>query len=180
MGAAVSPITSVEFDQLPERPEVKAELLDGELVEMGRAKPSLEVLKATINKALLFHLASHPAGEVYPETMYRVDGENSFIPDLSFVRAERVPLLSRDDYWPYPDLAIEIISPSESAELVERKVRRYLAAGTSSVWIVFQKPEFVRVFRPGGFLADFEHGQTLTEPHLLPDFGLPIDELYHR
>jgi Uma2 family endonuclease len=74
-----------------------------------------------------------------------------------------------------PDIAVEIVSPSESASALERKVDAYLAGGIAEVWVVYPATRHVFVHTGGGIrkLADAE---ALASP-LLPGWSLPVRNL---
>ncbi len=76
-----------------------------------------------------------------------------------------------------PDLAVEIVSPSDSATALARKVRQYLEAGTHTVWVVHRKTREVHVYEQGStrFLTE---EQTLDAPELLPGFSTKVNELF--
>jgi Uma2 family endonuclease len=81
-------------------------------------------------------------GEVFIELGFRVytDDRTWVQPDVSFIRADRLAAFEDAKYaLGAPDLAVEVISPSESAEDVNRKVDLYLAAGSHEVWVVYPR-----------------------------------------
>jgi Uma2 family endonuclease len=69
-------------------------------------------------------------------------------PDFWFVRAERVPAEGLPEgYWPgAPDLAVEVLSPSDRFVDVMRKLQKYLAAGTQLVWVIDPKGRSAAAF----------------------------------
>ena len=78
-------------------------------------------------------------GGVYgADTTFRI-GMNSRIPDIAFVAAERIPAEGEPESgWAFaPDLAVEIVSPTDLYEKVNAKVREYFDAGVKQVWIIF-------------------------------------------
>lgn len=75
-----------------------------------------------------------------------------------------------------PDLAIEVISMSESAQRAEDKVSAYLRAGVEEVWQVYPKQQRVIVRRQNS-IAEFKDGATLTS-NALPGFSVVVSELF--
>ncbi len=69
------------------------------------------------------------------------------IPDVTFVSLERLPTIP-DKYIGGPDLAVEVLSPSETATKVLDKVMLYLNAGMRLVWAVVPEEQVVYVYRP--------------------------------
>jgi len=93
---------------------------------------------------LNLHVRQHNLGRVYPaDLIYVLNGDEDDIrvvrkPDISFVTAERVKTYDRSKpYYQAPDLAIEIVSPSETIETTRAKLNNYLAYGTQQVWVVY-------------------------------------------
>jgi Uma2 family endonuclease len=72
-------------------------------------------------------------------------------PDIGFVKADRIPAEGiPDGFWPgAPDLAIEVLSPTDRFANVLVKVREYLDAGTHLVWVLDPETRRAFIFRPG-------------------------------
>jgi Uma2 family endonuclease len=101
-------------------------------------------------------------------------------PDVAFVRRSRIPADGVPvGYWEGgPDLAVEVISPSESAEDVREKIGEYLAAGTSLVWIIYPRRRSVEVWRADGSRVDLPATATLSGEDVAPGFELPVAEIF--
>ncbi|MFV9506702.1 MAG: Uma2 family endonuclease [Oscillochloridaceae bacterium umkhey_bin13] len=101
-------------------------------------------------------------------------------PDVYYIRPERVPVEGAPDgFWPIaPDLAVEVVSPNDTAEEIETKVFEYLSAGTAAVWVVYPRAQRVTVHTPDGFARTYPADATLTMPELLPGFSLLIKDLF--
>jgi len=98
--------------------------------------------------ALHGFLNQRKLGEVYQEAGYQLfpDRQTWLQPDVSFYDAERVAAVKADEYLQgAPDVAIEVISPSESASDIEGKTEAYLEAGARAVVLVFPDLRRVRV-----------------------------------
>jgi Uma2 family endonuclease len=78
-----------------------------------------------------------------------------------------------------PDVAVEVVSPSNRPGELLRKVGEYLDAGVSLVWVVYPRRRQVAVYRPGEeeptFLKEGEFLENLPE---LPDFRCPVSDLF--
>ena len=101
-------------------------------------------------------------------------------PDVSYVRGERIPASGvPEGYWDLaPDLAVEVISPSETAEEVREKVRDFLTAGTPLVWTIYPRTREVIVHTPDGLARTYQEGDVLEYPDILPGFTCTIAELF--
>lgn len=101
-------------------------------------------------------------------------------PDVTFVRFERIPASDQREkfFEGAPDLAVEVISPSERAGEVARKVASYLAAGTQLVWAVYPRKRLVVVHTPGGDKRLLREPEALAGGDLLPGFVLPVRKVF--
>jgi Uma2 family endonuclease len=101
-------------------------------------------------------------------------------PDVSLVRRERFP----DERIPEghieipPDLAVEVISPNDTAYEVDAKVLEYLAAGVPLVWVVNPQSRTIHVYRADGTVERLREEDELTAPDLLPQLRCRVAELF--
>ena len=77
-----------------------------------------------------------------------------------------------------PDLAVEVVSPSEKAGDVREKARDYLAAGTRLVWIVYPRTREVVVHTPDGLARAYGADATLEGFGILPGFSCDVADLF--
>jgi Uma2 family endonuclease len=176
MGTVAAKLTTEEFLALPESPGVKRELIEGEVFEVGTGGPVHERLKANFIWRLGLYFGSRKQLALFPETMYHFTGAGSLQPDVSVVLSGNLDPSRSGRITIAPDLAIEVVS-SESASDLNRKVHIYLAHGVRSVWVAYPESRTVMVHKKGS-VAEFECGQTLAEPDLLPGFSIPVDDLF--
>jgi Uma2 family endonuclease len=101
-------------------------------------------------------------------------------PDAAFVSAARLRATARRG--PYfegaPDLAVEVISPSNSGTALAGKVRDYLAAGAQAVWVVDPSRRTLTVHRPGLFPETLASSDVLDGGFLLPGLRLLVRDLF--
>lgn len=150
------------------------ELADsGELIVVGNAGPLHELTKAEV----LWHLITgvpRAMGKVFSETQFAVL-RGARIPDVAFVSARRLNAPGAPTSIA-PDLAVEIISDSETATATEQKLREYLAAGVQEVWQMHPELVLIRVHTPTGSRA-YQAGDTIASP-LLPGFSVMVRDLF--
>ncbi len=122
-----------------------------------------ELIKSRILGILFAWSFRHGGGKVSSESMFSLGKQTARIPDAAVILAETIAAMPDADVpIPFaPDLAVEVISVSESAWAVEKKVREYLNAGVQEVWQVFPDERMVRVRRVGG-TVDLEADDLLT------------------
>jgi Uma2 family endonuclease len=134
------------------------------------------------------YVSAHQLGKVYPEGLHFIlaaDAEGvrgSRIPDVCFIRKGRFPA-DFDPRRPFPgapDLAVEVVSPTESQETVAGKVRDYLAAGTEQVWVVYPEIRQVYQYRQDDpkNIRVYSEGDQLDAAALFPDLTIPIADIF--
>jgi len=99
-------------------------------------------------------------------------------PDVGFISLERAPQPLGAGYVPFaPDLAIEIISPSNQADEIQNKVLDYLRYGTRLVWVVYPESQTVNVYTPSSSQI-LTTEDTLNGGEVLPGFSLAVKEIF--
>jgi Uma2 family endonuclease len=143
---AVTLLTDEEFLNLPETPG-KQELLDGELISLP--------VPSALHNDICFDLvdllsAAIEKRRVRTAAGYRVRSGRWLIPDVSVIWPDQ-----KREYWfvGAPMIAIEVVSPGNSAEEINRKTQIYLEDGSSEVWIVYPSDHSMNVFRKDGSYA---------------------------
>lgn len=136
-------------------------------------------IESKIGALLTVWAMQHKAGRVYPgDTNFVLSGSSGDIqlmrrPDVAFVRQERVAETSGYIYAA-PDLAVEIISPTEKPAQIRRKLAAYLSVGVTRVWQVFPETREIVVHWPDGTSRTYGVSGTITDPDLLPGFRLDV------
>ena len=177
-------LTVDQFAQLPDDDQLH-ELDEGELITMAPAGGMHGLTERTITRRLDRYLDAHPElGEILPSDtgfVLRRDPDVVRSPDLAFLRMEKVRAIPEDGFIEgAPDLAVEIVSPSESATALDRKIRQYLQAGTQVVWVVHRKTREVHVFEAPGTSRYLTEEDALEAPALLPGFSVQVKDLFPR
>jgi Uma2 family endonuclease len=100
--------------------------------------------------------------------------------DLAFISSDRLAKVSDvEKYLPFaPDLAVEVVSPTNTASEIQLKVDQYLAAGTRLVWVVYPDLRKVSVFQPGGASSPAAYTETLDGGDVLPGLKLAVADLF--
>ncbi len=179
------PGTATEKDvvEAEARDKRLCELVDGVLVE----KP-MGFLESRLALVLGYYLEAfrdtHDLGITAGESgMMRLHPGLVRIPDISFVRWERLP----DRKTPRepiaglaPDWAVEILSRSNTRREMDRKVREYFSAGTRLVWLVDPRARTVQVFTAVDHCLTIDEDGTLDGGDVLPGFTLRLREWFAR
>jgi Uma2 family endonuclease len=140
-------------------------------------------VRSRLERLLQAHVEAVGLGEVFGETGYFLARDPDTVrgPDLSFVSRERLQDFDDARFFPgAPDLAIEILSPSNLRGEMHAKVADYLAAGARLVWVVDPKRKAVTSYR--GLLAPrrLEAHETLGGEDVLPGLVIPLEAIFER
>ena len=160
---------------------VRRELVGGELREMTPAGRRHARAAQNVNRALDAYVQARRLGEVFPEYGYVLSSDPDTVraPDVSFVRTDRLDQGGPDEgfYRGVPDLAIEVISPSDRFSEVRAKVEEYLDAGTPMVVVVDpqNREVLVRTRRDRIELSEFD---VLDGGDVVPGWKLPVRDLF--
>jgi Uma2 family endonuclease len=145
MGSTRTTLTIDEFLELPWPEAGKRELLRGELIDLPPAKRKHNRIAHRILKCLEAAVAAAGlAGEVLHEEGYQLGGRHWLVPDVSVTHPEQ----PGEEYCEgAPLLAVEIISESNTARVIEAKVAEYFAHGAEEVWVLYPDDRHVWVYR---------------------------------
>ena len=169
-------LTVDEFLRLPEPLDCSYELVEGELITVS---PGMFLHNQVRDRLLIllaaFVEASH-LGTVVSEQPFHLLGNTVRVPDVAFVRSGRT-LPPNKLPEGAPDLAIEVISPTNTPREMDQKVSDFFAAGSTRVWLVY--PEHREVYAHGLAGVVRRRGdETLEDHQLLPGFSVKVSILF--
>jgi Uma2 family endonuclease len=174
-------ISIAEFDRLEPPDELRYELDEGALIEMTRPRYAHNRIVMRLTRLLLDYLAKNPVGELLnSDSLFVLGPATKRAPDLSFMRTERAAQIDPTQDIPgAPDLAIEVLSPSDTATAMRRKVKQYFAAGSRAVWLVYPESREIEVRNsaagPSRVLGE---NDTVEAPELLPGFSAKVASFF--
>jgi Uma2 family endonuclease len=175
------PMTVEELWELRHDP-YRFALIEGELYRMPGAGGTHGLVTTNCAGYLVAFAKPRRLGGVFTETGFRLspDQETTLFPDVAFVRAPRMPPPDRLDRFLQlvPDLAVEIVSPTDYPTLVDTKLAVYAAAGTPEVWVLRPKEQTVQIVRHGRTVATLGSEETLDGGDLLPGFSIKVADLF--
>jgi Uma2 family endonuclease len=159
------------------------EVWEGELQEVPGAGQTASELAAVIIAFLLPFVRRRKLGVLTSSdgTYYLShDPETLVVPDVAFVRWDRLPGRKKtDEYCPVPpDLAVEVVSPSDGPGDIAKKQRLYDGAGVPLVWWVFPRQRSIRVVANGRLVAELGEDDELNGGDVLPGFRLRVAEIF--
>ncbi len=177
-------LTAEEFAALPDDADGKQELIRG-VMSVREAPPSISHgwIQHKIGHLLYDYVAPRKLGIVAVDPGFVLERRPDTVraPDVSFVRVQRIP---RDTMPVFldgaPDLAIEVLSPSNTKREMAEKVAQYLATGARLVWLVDPEACTVTVHRPDHDAELLNVGDLLSGHDVLPGFQCPVAEIFNR
>lgn len=171
--------TVEEFEQIPEQPDALYELDEGELITMSRPRLQHSLIIGNLFRPLSTFVLERDLGIVCIEVEFQLSADTVRIPDIALISADRARRIDPEALIQgVPDLAIEVISPTDLAEDVSRKVHQYLAAGCQAVWVLYPKERCVDIHQPGKPTVTRWAPESLDDPDVLPDFSIPIADIF--
>ena len=174
-------MTAEDLLALPDN-DMRYELVEGELIEMSPTSRPHSRDGMRIATQMNVYAEANDLGEVYGADagfILRRNPDTVRAPDAAFVRKERLPELDEDGYLPLsPDLAVEVVSPSNTVNEMSQKVQEYLEAGTAIVWVVEPKRRQVTVYTPGQHPRILRDGDLLDGGDVMPGFTLSVTYIF--
>lgn len=136
-------------------------------------------IESKIGALLTLWAMQNKAGRVYPgDTSFILTGNPDNLelnrrPDIAFIKHDRVAGTSGYIYAA-PDLAVEIISPTERPYAIRQKLADYLNNGVQRVWQVYPQTQEIVVTYADGTSRMYRAPDVLTDAELLPGFSLDV------
>ena len=175
-------LTADEFEAHPAANEHN-ELVRGRIRMMTPASGLHGLVSGNVFRLLSNHVRQHRLGACFADsTGYTLPSLQNTVraPDSSFVRADRLPpgAIGGGFLKLAPDLAVEVLSPSESASDLCEKLEDYLKAGTLLVWVIDPAKRIVSVFAAHAPALWLRVGDKLLGGEVVPGFACGVAELF--
>ncbi len=163
------------------------EIVEGVLIKMPGSGIDASKIAARLLSALLVYAEAHGLGDVlgadatYDLTRPGDLAATALVPDVSFVQAGRLPARNPGYGKLAPDLAAEVVSPSQYRPEMAEKAKLYIERGVRLVWILWPNRQEVDVWRPtspAAPVATLDVNDTLDGFDVLPGFTLSIGKLF--
>ena len=182
MATTTKLMTAEELLEMPDD-GFRYELVRGELVKMPPAGHMSSFREMLIGSHLTVYVRENRLGRAYGASggfRLESDPDTVLAPDAAFVRQERVEAVGDGDgFFPgAPDLAVEVISPSDRYTEVDEKVAEWLAAGTRMVVVVNPRNRTVRVHRPTTDSVLLTEEDTLDGGDVVPGWEMPVADIF--
>jgi len=172
-------VTVEEFEKLPRHEGVYLELTQGELIQRTPGRLRHNRVRDKIAFSLRQFVEVNRLGEIVIETEFQLSPDTVRIPDAAFVTAEHIQQVDPDRPLTVPPaLVIEVVSPTDLAADLLKKVEQYLAAGAFSVWVIYPNVREAHVFQKNQQPRVLREPESLTEETLLPGFTITLATVF--
>ena len=156
------------------------EYVKGELIPMPAASAEHGIISARVFLHLGLYVRENQLGEVVtPDTGFQV-GERVLKPDIAFISSAHLPDDLSKAFPVPPDLAIEVVSPSDAFRRVIEKAFAYLEAGTQIVWVIEPGSKTVTVYRSETDIKLLTREDTLTGEDVAEGFSCQVSQLFEE
>jgi Uma2 family endonuclease len=159
------------------------DLIRGELLRMAPTRGEHGEIASELARHIANHVADHGLGRVYiDETGFVLSDDPPIVlcPDIAYVSADRLPprVERRGFIRLAPDLAVEIVSPSDRMSDVQAKVDEYISAGVRLVWVVEPRHWRVTAHRTDGPASTSVAGDELGGGDVLPGLRIRVTRMF--
>ena len=172
-------MTAAELIKLNDRSH-RYELIKGELLTMSPPGEEHGIVTINLSTLLHNHVKANNLGVMYAaDTGFKLESNPDTIlaPDIAFVARERAGTRSPFYRSGAPDLAVEVLSPSDTIPHVNRKTALWLELGAKSVWNVNPRKRTVEVNRADGQKKLFHETDELVDD-TVPGFRVKVSEIF--
>lgn len=166
------------YDDAP--PDVLFEVVNGVRVEKQMSVYE-QYIAGRLHELLAPFCRQNGLGHAVIETDFRMPGNaNTRKPDVAFVALARWPgPIPRVRAWAVaPDLAVEVVSPTDVMFDVIDKLHEYFRCGVRQVWLVFSNVEQVYIYTGPIAARILSRADTLAADEIVPGFAVPVGDLF--
>lgn len=174
-------LTAAEFAKLPNPADgSKQELVKGRIRQVPPPKGRHGQVQLEIGARLREVVKPNRLGWVVTESGVVIDTNPDTVrgPDVAFYSITRQPQMPEDYFEIPPDIAVEVLSPDDRRPAVREKIREYVRAGVSLVWLVDPETRTVTVYAGSMRGTEYDETDTLDGGTVLPGFTCPVVDLF--
>lgn len=179
---AVTSLTPLETDMTVEdfleSDLERYEYVEGELIPMPPTSGEHGDISMSLVLFLGTYVHQNQLGRVYTsDTGFQI-GDRVLMPDIAFVSTARLPEDRSKAFSIPPDLAVEVVSPTDAQFRVVEKALVYLAAGTQLVWVIEPIAKTVTVYRSETDIKVLTREDLLTGEDVVEGFSCQVSQLF--
>ncbi len=174
-------MTAEELMELPDD-GFRYELINGELEKMPPPGSPHGRIAFQLSVYLGQFILEHGLGQGFTGIGFKLTSNPDTVlaPDLAFLADENFAKgRDTEGYWlGPPDLAVEVLSPSDRPGKVKQRISRWFSLGVKQLWIVDLKHTKVTVYRSPSDATTFSGSDYLEAQDLFPGFRLSLDKIF--
>jgi len=171
-----------DWTKLPTNAGRRYELDSGEVIEMPPPTRghgfycwlAIKLLTEYLTRRGVGHILTNDTGIVVARDPDTLRGADLMV----FLRPPQPADFERPYVEDVPDLVVEIVSPSDTAKMLNRRVEQYLRRGIPLVWVIYPQTHLVYVYRPNEFNIVLDETDELTGNGVLPEFSCRVSDLF--
>jgi len=180
MAAPKTLLTAEAFDNYPFEEDKRYELDEGEFILEDRPAywHNHVLLRLTVELAN-FLRATHIGEALISENVYALSPTTRRSPDVAVILGDRrEELRNATVIHIIPDIAAEVLEPSDTVGKIRRKLKQYFEAGVKQVWLIYPETNEVEIWTGTTFSDRTLAGSDVLTSKLLPNFALPLADLF--
>jgi len=182
MSTAARITTADELLRMPDD-GFRYDLVEGELHKMTPAGSEHGAIAQSLGWRLGKFVEDHGLGQVFAaETGFLIgrDPDTVRAPDVAFARKEQVERCGLPStFFPEaPALVVEVVSPDDTAEKVDAKIRNWLSAGSELAWVVYPGGRTVTVYRSLDEIRVLTEQDQLDGENVVPGFQRRVADIF--
>ena len=174
-------VTADEFADMPDPPDgSRLELVRGAIVTMSRPQSLHGFVCVKVGRIVGNYVDDNGLGWVLSESGVITERKPDTVrgPDVAFWSFDRMPTLPKKYADIAPDLAVEILSPSNTRKEIRAKIREYFFNGSKLVWVVDPEAETLSVYREPDASTTLEGEREVACDDVLPGFRCRVSDLF--
>lgn len=167
---------------LMEENEVKLELVHGKVVEMTPVGFRHAAIVAQLIAKLIPFVEANKLGKIVTELGFVLSRNPDIVraPDIAFICTRHLKIDNQEGFFDgAPDMAIEVLSPTDSISEMVKKTQDYLSGGTSEVYLVDPNTKSVQAHRGSKKIERFEGSEFLRFTGPLRGFEIEINAIFN-
>jgi Uma2 family endonuclease len=161
------------------------EIIDGRRVELPPMSALATIVASNLNTAIDSFAKHHRLGRAVVGCLIKLPPpvNRSRRPDVAFASFQRWaadrPLPLEEIAWEVvPDLAVEVISPTDLGEDLLEKIEEYFRAGVRQVWVVYPRLRMIQIYESLQVIRGLTASDELSGGAILPEYRLPVKSLF--
>jgi Uma2 family endonuclease len=173
-------VTAEELEKYPED-DFRYELVEGRVIRMSPVGYTHGRVVMAFAFLLQQHVRAADLGVILTEVGFKLRSNPDTVraPDLAYIRRERIPSIDPKGFWNGPpDLAVEVVSPEDTASEIRAKTEEYLARGVAVVVVIDPQDQTATVFSLTVPAVTRRGDEELDLNDVVPGFRCRVREIF--